>query len=465
MTIFYWNKSFELGIPEIDHQHRRLVDLINELAVAITDGSKLPDVRLMIDRLMEYATNHFMEEEVVLMASALPEAEKTRHKQAHQSFVAKTQEIAQRSDLLRSEISEQVLEFLTTWLVSHILGSDKKIVAALDASKAIAGEMERLFDISPVERTLLGALTETERRFRLISDHSPVLIWVSDTNGARGFFNRAWEVFLGVGLDTLADERWVDYIHPKDRPAYLELLCKQADQPNPVEVEYRLRNRSGNYHWFLEKILPRIDSNGVFLGLIASATDISSIKQAEALLTHANEELEKEVAQRTAQLEKLMLTDPLTGVGNRRFLTKSLDEEVQRAQRYERPLCVIFLDLDHFKRINDTYGHAVGDIVLTRVSQRLGACLRACDKLGRFGGEEFVALLPEASLVEAGRVAERMRIDVAQLEIPEIQGSVTVSAGLAECMPGEAVDTLLQRSDDAMYQAKAAGRNCCRTAS
>jgi diguanylate cyclase (GGDEF)-like protein/hemerythrin-like metal-binding protein/PAS domain S-box-containing protein len=462
MNFFYWNKSFEVGIPEIDSQHRRLVDLINALAAAIAGGGKLPDVQSLFGQLMEYAAAHFSDEEKLLAACSLPEAEKAQHLRAHEGFVVKAREIMLHPDLLQAEVAEQVLEFLTTWLISHILGSDKKIAQSMGLGGQASRAGKPLFDISPVERVLLGALTETERRFRLISDHSPTLMWVADAKGVRGFFNRSWVDFVGLDAESIMTADWRDFVHPDDRDAYLSMLSQMLMAPQAAEAEYRLLKHSGHYHWFFEKILPRIDSSGVFMGLIASATDISAIKQAETLLTQANQALELEVLRRTAQLEQLMLTDPLTGVGNRRQLTRRLSEETTRAQRYKRPFCAIFVDLDHFKRVNDLYGHATGDAVLIGVAAALQACLRDCDLIGRFGGEEFVVLLPETEINDALAVAERMRSDVARLRFPKMEESITVSAGLAEWAPPESGNALLERSDRALYCAKEAGRNCCR---
>jgi len=159
------------------------------------------------------------------------------------------------------------------------------------------------------------------------------------------------------------------------------------------------------------------------------------------------------------ELEHLMLTDPLTGVGNRRMLRLQLDEEILRAQRYSRALTAVFFDLDHFKRVNDTYGHKVGDSVLTRVAESLSSNLRQSDHIGRFGGEEFVVLLTETGIEEAMTLVERMRAAVAAIQMPEMQGQITISAGLAQWRPGESGDMLLHRSDRALYRAKESGRN------
>jgi diguanylate cyclase (GGDEF)-like protein/hemerythrin-like metal-binding protein/PAS domain S-box-containing protein len=464
MDFFYWNKSFEIGIPEVDAQHRRLVELINELATAITEGGALRDARAVFTDLTDYAATHFRDEELLMAASALSEAEKQGHIKAHRSFVRKAQEIAQSPRLVHAEVAEQVLQFLTTWLISHILGSDRRFAQAQKQARLGPTGDGLTFDIPPVESVLLGALTETERRFRLISDTLPVLMWVADANGMRSYFNRTWVNFVGLPEQAQQGVDWQGFIHPDDRPGYLQNLAALIRKPAPSEIEYRLRQADGTYHWFLEKILPRLDGANACHGFVAAATDISAIKQAEALMSDTNRALENEVARRTAQLEALIMTDPLTGVGNRRMLNKWLADEAARAHRFVRPLSLIFLDLDHFKVVNDGHGHAMGDLVLTEFARVIRAQLREGDLLGRFGGEEFVVLLPEAGGEAALQVAERIRSVMGRQRLAAMPMAITVSAGVAELGPAESGESMLRRSDMALYQAKEAGRNCCRLA-
>lgn len=161
-----------------------------------------------------------------------------------------------------------------------------------------------------------------------------------------------------------------------------------------------------------------------------------------------------------ADLHRLMLLDPLTGIGNRRHLTQSLTAEVARAHRHQRPLTVAFFDIDYFKRINDTLGHGVGDRVLIQVANNLTATLRTSDHLGRFGGEEFVLILPETTLESALPLIERMRENMQLVKVPGLDWQVTLSAGAAEIRSGEDAEALLRRSDAALYRAKGSGRNC-----
>lgn len=163
------------------------------------------------------------------------------------------------------------------------------------------------------------------------------------------------------------------------------------------------------------------------------------------------------------------MTDPLTGLHNRRYLDRRLDEEVSRAQRYRQPLSAIFVDADHFKRVNDTHGHAAGDAVLREIASRIRSCLRASDIAVRYGGEEFCLVLPQTSLVDANRLAERICLKIATDCIPTDQGApldITVSLGVSEMpeivdesRPGNLGELLLSRADSALYEAKESGRN------
>ncbi len=159
------------------------------------------------------------------------------------------------------------------------------------------------------------------------------------------------------------------------------------------------------------------------------------------------------------------LTDALTGLHNRRYLERRLQEEIARARRYGHPLSCLFVDADHFKRVNDLHGHASGDLVLREISQRMKECLRASDVATRYGGEEFALLLPQTDATEAFHLAERIRRRIEEHPLPIAGGDaipVTVSVGvgeLGEGEAGEAAQQMLAEADAALYQAKREGRN------
>ncbi len=169
-----------------------------------------------------------------------------------------------------------------------------------------------------------------------------------------------------------------------------------------------------------------------------------------------------------ARLERHGLTDPLTNVGNRRLLERRMQEEVDRCRRYGHDLTCMIVDIDHFKDVNDQFGHAAGDRVLQEVARVLSRDLRSSDILSRYGGEEFVLLLPETSRRRGAAIAERHRSCLSELVIDLDGGttlSITASIGVASLTAdqpddqAELVDRLLQEADAALYEAKRAGRN------
>jgi diguanylate cyclase (GGDEF)-like protein len=176
-------------------------------------------------------------------------------------------------------------------------------------------------------------------------------------------------------------------------------------------------------------------------------------------LTRKNVELEKLYA----DMQKLAITDGLTGLYNRRGFFELSQREVERAKRFDRAYSIIILDIDHFKAINDTHGHETGDQVLEKLAGRLSAELRKVDILGRYGGEEFSLLLPETNSAGASIVAERLRCCIADEPIETSQGflNVTISVGLATLTVNTmTLEELLRRADQALYKAKESGRNC-----
>ena len=158
------------------------------------------------------------------------------------------------------------------------------------------------------------------------------------------------------------------------------------------------------------------------------------------------------------RLEEQVHTDVLTGLPNRRLLGRLIAEEAARAERYRRPFSIVIFDLDHFKLVNDQHGHPVGDEVLKAIGPLLAGYVRETDTLGRWGGEEFLVLLPEMDVSAASQMADRLRQVVETASFPE-DIHVTASFGAAQYRKGEAIADLLQRADKALYAAKDAGRN------
>lgn len=217
--------------------------------------------------------------------------------------------------------------------------------------------------------------------------------------------------------------------------------------------------------WVVAPLLMQDELLGVLL--LGSAHDSAfgetEVQLVSALTSYAASALQNAKLFKEVQLRSV--TDPLTGLCNRAELFSMAQDELKRSRRYDAPVSLVALDVDHFKRINDTFGHAAGDRVLSELATRLKRAVREVDVVGRYGGEEFVALLPHTDKDGALLVAERMRAAVASEPFRTEAGElpVTISAGTATARQGETdLDALFARCDAALYEAKQAGRNCVR---
>ena len=171
--------------------------------------------------------------------------------------------------------------------------------------------------------------------------------------------------------------------------------------------------------------------------------------------------LQRELLERAHSLERMAYRDALTDVPNRRYLLRRLSALLSAAERHERPLSVAIVDIDHFKAINDMFGHAIGDGVLVEVAGRLGVRLREEDEMGRYGGEEFLVLMPETDEDGAAGAGAALRAAIASGPIPTTSGpvAITISVGHATALPGEDEADLIARADEALYRAKRRGRD------
>lgn len=161
------------------------------------------------------------------------------------------------------------------------------------------------------------------------------------------------------------------------------------------------------------------------------------------------------------KLIQMAKIDSLTGIYNRRYLDSRLAEEIERSRRHGNPLSILLLDIDHFKKINDTHGHLCGDYALRKISELLQELVRTSDILGRYGGEEFCCILPETPFEQAIVLAERCREQVAAspFSCTDQQTSMTISIGVTAMHRDDTLDSIIKRADDALYQAKREGRN------
>ncbi|MBB4265959.1 GGDEF domain-containing response regulator [Roseospira visakhapatnamensis] len=328
-------------------------------------------------------------------------------------------------------------------------GLHTSLVATLrsfETIRALARHRDRLaawthtLEHRVAERT--RALRDSERRLRSILD-APMLpiVILSMAEGRVLFANDSANQGLGLFATRHDDAIWCD---PEDRDRLFERLRLHG---RAGDFEAQIKTHAGHRSWALVSAITMTfdDTPSALL----SFSDISGRKAMEE------------------DLKRLATTDPLTGIGNRRTLMDQGDRELRRARRYAGALSMLILDIDHFKRINDGHGHAVGDRALKAVVAVCLHQLREIDILCRYGGEEFVALLPETPFESADRVAERLREAIARIAVPVVEGqpdgaviSFTVSIGVAAPRPDDTtLGDVLERADAALYAAKQAGRD------
>ena len=285
-------------------------------------------------------------------------------------------------------------------------------------------------------RARSAELEESETRFRQLAEAAfeAILVcettWIVDCNDAAvTLYGQPKEALVGRSIiELVAAEQRTGLRDRLARPsgAPFESLHLRADGTTvPVEARVRTMLHRGS------------DAR------VLAVRDITEHKAMEARLRH------------------LASTDPLTGVANRRHFMEQGRAELSRTERYGYPLTVLMLDVDFFKRINDTYGHDIGDLALKALTGTCGDALRGSDLLGRLGGEEFALLLPSTPLAGAGILAERIRAEVERMRLETLQGELafTVSIGACAYAEDESFDALLGRADRALYAAKHGGRN------
>ena len=260
------------------------------------------------------------------------------------------------------------------------------------------------------------------------------LLLITDRSGKIVRLNDAWTELLGYSLDSIKSSDLLDFVHPDDHRATLDILSSLAEQKKVARFVNRFRSTDGTYRYFEWRAYPYDDF------IYGSARDITESKNAEARILYLSNH------------------DALTGLYNRYYFDQKIDQEIDRADRYRISLSMVMLDLDHFKQINDQWGHPVGDDVLKWTAQIIQGSIRQPDILVRLGGEEFMILMPHTPASGAMTAAEKIRKNLIETPHP-IAGQVTASFGVAERKYGETHLEWYKRVDEAMYQAKEGGRN------
>jgi diguanylate cyclase (GGDEF)-like protein/PAS domain S-box-containing protein len=355
--------------------------------------------------------------------------------------------LARVADVLRNDLRTVGLESairnrhgdtrIVAWNSNSLRDADGKTVGSISIGQDVT-------DIRAAE----NLVRRSERQLTTLMDNLPGMAYrcLYDEHWTMKFVSSGCADLTGYAPDELVDNRVVSYaylIRDNDNDRLTREVEWAIGNAEPFSLEYAIERKDGQKIWVWERGRSVGEEDELFLeGIIIDVTDRKLLEN---------------------ELSEMATRDALTGLLDRREATRLLDEEILRARRYQRSLALLWIDLDHFKQVNDELGHAAGDTVLRGLSELLSENVRQVDLVSRFGGEEFVVVLPEMDGVEAQQSADRLRELVASTpQMLETGRSVnlTMSVGVA-IFPdhGDDAPSLIAAADQAMYQAKAGGRN------
>ncbi len=326
------------------------------------------------------------------------------------------------------------------------------MTAALSAEKRMLEE--RVHERTQELEASTNLLAETEERFRIAVEGSSdgLWDWPDVSRPEMWFSQRVYELLeLEDGAIAPNIDGFGALIDPEVRASIMHRLMKLAQNGGTLQDEFLMQTGSGDRRWFALRCVCKKDERTGSYRMAGSLQDIMSAKVAEASIRKMLEDRQRQATH-----------DPLTGMLNRRGFEERWSVEVARMNRMKSDLMILILDADHFKNVNDTWGHQVGDDVLVMLANAIRACLRETDVAARFGGEEFVVALVNTGKKAALAVANRMREYISKQETDNGAGgklSITCSIGMTRHVEETSLETSLNLADQALYKAKESGRN------
>ena len=306
--------------------------------------------------------------------------------------------------------------------------SGERMIIARDVTERLA-----------LEKTLKNS----ESRFKALTSIAPVGIFYTDMHGQFKYVNGTWTMMTGLSLEEMRGKRWYEIVYSKDSELIMAKWLQSQANATPFASEFRIKV-GYKVVWVLCQLMEECDADNNVIGCVGTITDVTAQRETRN------------------QIEMLAFYDPLTTLANRRLFRDRIEHAIFSAKRTGDRLALLNLDLDHFKRINDTLGHDAGDLLLTNIASRLKECVRREDTVARLGGDEFAILLVNIESASiAGLIAEKVINLVRKpVVLPDQAVNMTVTIGIS-VFPDDAADAnaLVKNSDMAMYNAKSSGRN------
>ncbi|MDD2837869.1 MAG: diguanylate cyclase [Sulfuricurvum sp.] len=337
--------------------------------------------------------------------------------------------------------------FLTAKKDNESIATGFKVGAVDYLSKPFQKEelllrIKNTLQIFNLRNALNNALTESQKYIKTIESQMAlidknIIFSSTDIDGKITEVSNAFCKISGYRKEQLIGKMHRIVRHPDMKASFFDKLWNTITRNETWHGEIKNRKKDGTFYWLETMIYPKYDADGNKTGYTAISHDITDKKR----------------------VEELSMTDQLTQIHNRLYLTNSFVREIKRAKRYGFIFAVIMIDIDHFKEVNDTYGHDTGDFVLSAVAKILQSTIRETDILGRWGGEEFLILLPHTDIFEAEKLAEKLRQSVEGYSFDTV-GRKTCSFGVSVFnLEEDDCKETLKRADKALYSAKNSGRN------
>lgn len=476
IDIFPWNKNFDTGIEIIDEQHKRLLELVNTLAKHFVNQSDVITLNTVFDELTAYTIYHFETEEAIWHQYFPNDELEITHKATHQKFIDEIVTLRNEESTVGTEqVIENVLSFLTQWLAFHILDNDKRMAKTIQAIQNGAtleeakyeseGEMTGAMKVliatilsmydSICNRTvqLMREILERQKieaKQRLstnVFENTLDAICITDKNFNIVEINPSFCRAAESDSETLI-ERYLPDIKPAlKNPALFEKIMSELERCGHWSGEICYHQPNNGQHKPHEE----------WLTLSSAKNELGVVTNYVAVFSNVANLLELK-----NELEHHAYHDALTGLPNRILLYDRLKQAILRSDRNHKPLAICYLDLDGFKKVNDTLGHSAGDELLKEVAHRFSKLLRANDTVARLGGDEFVILFGDLTDSEDYKLLlDRVLQHINEpIFIDGDEANVSASIGVTLYpLDKNSADELLEHADVAMYHAKQSGKS------
>ena len=491
--IFRWSDGFDTGLKEVDEQHHQLVGILNKLASYHTADASDEELLEVFDELVEYTVYHFNTEDALMNEVGVSAEHALVHRRVHKSFIDMALAARQEAENAARDVTGHTLAFLTKWLIQHILSMDRQLSSEVSAAQEQKGLPITVTPPPNGEKTTAVLLDALDSLYVRLGHNTDELQRTNRQLEQEVAKSKKAEQLLRIAATAFEAQEGIVITDTAGTVLRVNRAFTRITGYEAAEVigqTPKLLNSGRQDHAFYQHMWDTIQSAGTWQGEIWNRRksgevypewlSITAVKNEEGVTTHYVGAFSDITTRKAAEDEvrQLAFYDSLTGLPNRKLMHDRLNQAIAGSTRHNRHGALMLIDLDNFKSINDTLGHAAGDALLIEAATRLVASVRMVDTVARLGGDEFVVILSELdagdeAASQARLVAEKILAALEQpftLESRLENGQASQSTHHCPASVGitlfrdasERADELLKHADTAMYQAKQGGRNTLR---